>query len=220
VAVCVTVMAFGQRPSAEPPHAAPALNDPRALMEESLRRQRESVEMQRVSVRKQAQTATRTAPSNAFFTAPWVSPPETTPPADPAPPAVECDPPPKEKIGEIVSEISKREGLTPNLLHAVIEQESSYLPCAVSPKGAQGLMQLMPGTAAELGIADPFDPRENVGGGARYLKQLLVKYEGNLPLALAAYNAGPGRVDAARSIPAIPETMNYVEQILNRMRPR
>jgi soluble lytic murein transglycosylase-like protein len=108
--------------------------------------------------------------------------------------------------------------LTPDLLRAVIEKESSYLPCAVSRTGAQGLMQLMPATAAELGLENPFDPRENVNAGARFLKQLLVKYEGNLPLALAAYNAGPSRVDATAGLPLIPETVNYVSEILGRLR--
>ena len=81
-------------------------------------------------------------------------------------------------------------------------------------------MQLMPSTAADLGVENPFDPRENVDAGARFLKQLLVRYEGDLPLALAAYNAGPGRVDSAGGIPPIPETLNYVSGILGRIRPR
>jgi soluble lytic murein transglycosylase-like protein len=74
----------------------------------------------------------------------------------------------------------------------------------------------MPATAADLGVGDPFDPRENVDAGARFLKQLLVKYSGDLPLALAAYNAGPARVDAAHGIPPIPETRKYIADILGR----
>jgi soluble lytic murein transglycosylase-like protein len=126
----------------------------------------------------------------------------------------------EDQIGPIVNEVSEREGLTPNLLRAVIEQESAYLPCAISSKGAQGLMQLMPGTAADLGVEDPFDARQNVDGGARFLRQLLDRYGGNVVLALAAYNAGPARVDSAGGIPPIPETMGYVSGILDKLRER
>jgi soluble lytic murein transglycosylase-like protein len=181
-------------------------------MEASLAKQRESVAKQKAAIRAQL-TAGEPAPAEQFFTIPW-SQPVTWKAA-----ALHCEPVPPEQIGPLVSEISGREGLTPDLLRAVIEKESSYLPCAVSPKGAQGLMQLMPETAAVLGVNDAFDPRENVEGGAKFLKQLLKRYDGNLPLALAAYNAGPSRVDAAGGVPFIPETLNYVSAVLGRLHP-
>jgi soluble lytic murein transglycosylase-like protein len=96
----------------------------------------------------------------------------------------------------------------------MIGQESAFRPCAVSAKGAEGLMQLMPETAAELGVADPFDPRQNLDGGARFLKQLLDKYKGDLPQALGAYNAGPKTVDESGGVPDLQETREYVDAIL------
>ena len=102
----------------------------------------------------------------------------------------------------------------PCLIRAIIRAESNFNPQAVSPKGAQGLMQLMPGTARDMGVLDPFDPGENIHGGVRYFRQLLETLNGSLPLALAAYNAGPMRVIGRDRIPDIPETRNYVERVL------
>ncbi len=187
-------------------------------MEESLAKQRESVARQKAALRAQlsADAPTAAEEQEPFFTVPW-SQPVTW---NSAVAALRCDPVPKERIGPLVAEISGREGLAPDLLRAVIEKESSYLPCAISAKGALGLMQLMPETASALGIDDVFDPRENLEGGAKFLRQLLTRYEGNLPLALAAYNAGPARVDAAGGMPLIPETLSYVSEILRRLRPQ
>jgi soluble lytic murein transglycosylase-like protein len=102
----------------------------------------------------------------------------------------------------------------PKLLRGVVIQESGFRPCAVSSRGALGLMQLMPATAEQFQVADPFDARQNIEAGARYFKELLDRYKGDIPLALAAYNAGPGAVDAAKGIPDIPETRDYVRSIL------
>lgn len=107
-------------------------------------------------------------------------------------------------------------GVTPELLRAMISTESAYIPCAVSDKGAMGLMQLMPATARAMGVSDPMDPADNLRGGVRYLGQLLARYGGNLSLALSAYNAGPAVVDKYGGIPPIPETQNYVRQVLSK----
>jgi soluble lytic murein transglycosylase-like protein len=126
-----------------------------------------------------------------------------------------CDPLPAPEVDSLVGETARRDGLDADLLRSVMKQESSFRPCAVSPKGALGLMQLMPSTAEQFGIEDPFDPSSNVDAGARFLKQLLGRYGGDVAKALGAYNAGPAKVDAAGGVPAIPETMDYVRQILS-----
>jgi soluble lytic murein transglycosylase-like protein len=125
-----------------------------------------------------------------------------------------CDPLSAPQVDSLVGETAARDGVDPTLLRTVMKQESGFVPCAVSSKGAMGLMQLMPATAQDLGIDDPFDPASNLDAGARFLKQLLDRYSGDLPKALGAYNAGPAKVDAAGGVPAIPETVNYVSQIL------
>ena len=116
-----------------------------------------------------------------------------------------------------IEQVAEREGLTPDLLRAVIDRESAFDPCAVSVNGAQGLMQLMPETAAGLGVDDPFDARQSIDGGARYLAQLLARYGGDISLALGAYNAGPTRVDQYHGLPPIRETLNYVAHIMEQL---
>ncbi len=107
-----------------------------------------------------------------------------------------------------------RHGVDPRLVEAVIAVESNYDPTAVSPAGAQGLMQIMPGTQRDLGVSAPFDADANVEGGVRYLKSLMDRF-GDLPLALAAYNAGPERVARHGGIPPIPETQQYVTKVMD-----
>lgn len=116
-------------------------------------------------------------------------------------------------IEAIVERQAAQHAINPDLVRAVIQVESAWNPRAVSSKGAMGLMQLMPATARELGVTDPFDPAQNIRGGVKYLKQLLERYDGNAELALAAYNAGPGAVDRYGRIPPYRETQNYVRKI-------
>jgi hypothetical protein len=117
---------------------------------------------------------------------------------------------------EEIRETAMRYGVNPALVEAVIRIESAFNPWAVSRKGAQGLMQLMPSTASALGVRDAFNPRQNIEGGVRHLRYLLDRYPGNVPLALAAYNAGEGAVDSYGGIPPYTETQQYVQKILER----
>jgi soluble lytic murein transglycosylase-like protein len=116
-------------------------------------------------------------------------------------------------IDEAVKVIAANQSLPPQLVHSVIRVESNYNPLAVSSKGAQGLMQLMPETARRFGVLNAFDPVDNIQGGTRYLKYLLDLYKGDYNLALAAYNAGEGAVEKYGTVPPYPETLNYLIQV-------
>ena len=120
----------------------------------------------------------------------------------------------RERVEPFVQQYAVRQALRPDLVRAVIQVESGFNPRARSPKGAMGLMQLMPATAGELGVRDPYDPEQNIRGGTAYLRRLLDRYEGNEELALAAYNAGAEAVDRhGHAVPPFRETRDYVKRV-------
>src|SRR5580658_3546007 len=172
----------------------------------------DSLAKQRVAAMKQIAAVMGKAPTPAasFFTVPWVE----TPVPFSSPP---CDPMPAADLDKLVEQNSQQEGVKAELIRGVIAQESGARPCAVSWKGAQGLMQLMPATSEQFGVKDPFDPRQNVEAGTKLLKILMTKYKDDVSLALAAYNAGEGRVDRDGGVPQIPETQNYVNDIQSKL---
>jgi soluble lytic murein transglycosylase-like protein len=172
------------------------------LMRAAMEKQRSSIAAQQEAIRKQAQSA-------GAALMPWSNEGAVAP---------LCDPIAEDVAAPLIENAAKANQLPAKLVHAVIEQESGFRPCAISPKGAQGLMQLMPDTAGDLHVQDVFDPKENIAAGARYLKQLLDKYKGDDKLALAAYNAGAAAVDAANGVPDIAETRDYVEAILKKIK--
>jgi soluble lytic murein transglycosylase-like protein len=192
---------------------------PSQAMRESLRKQRASLASQWQAVRRQmAEKSSAVAITPAHFIDPL---PAWTPPLNPLALPVraavwnpaDCPALEAEKVSELVAAAAEKQSLDPALLRAVIKQESGFKPCAVSPKGAQGLMQLMPSTAQDLHVADAFDPRQNVQAGAAYLRQLLSRYKGDLRLALVGYNAGPRRADQPPGTPYPLETQDYVASI-------
>lgn len=124
------------------------------------------------------------------------------------------EPPPKRvEIDTHIEEVATEHGVAPKLVAAIVAVESQFNPRAVSRRGAEGLMQLMPQTAAYLEVEDPFDPRDNIDGGVRHLKRLMRRFHNNLPLVLAAYNAGERAVERYRGIPPYEETRSYVQRI-------
>lgn len=191
----------------EPPKAKAAAPEPDPPKPKAAEKQLNSFERQRLSVERQQQTIRDHFPppfagSSGPVTA---APPPGCPPVTPA------------EVKPIIYREAGRQNLDARLVQAVVETESAYSPCAVSPAGALGLMQLMPSTAESLQVTDAFDPTQNITAGTQFLRQLMDRYGGDLVKALAAYNAGPAKVDAAGGIPPIPETQEYVRKILGKI---
>lgn len=128
-----------------------------------------------------------------------------------------CEPVAQPELSKMIDSVAREHSVDPALVREVARQESGFRPCVVSSKGAEGLMQLMPSTQTQLEVRNPFDPQESLSAGAKLLKQLLDRYQGDLSLALSAYNAGITRVDRTFSVPEIPETKDYVTNILGRL---
>ena len=195
-------------PAAAPGAAAPApaagVSDAQAppkpveTFQSAMEKQRAAMQVQRESVRKQRELAQE-----------WRPPPVLN--------ETECAPIADPELTPLIDRAAQNHQLDSRLLRGVMQQESGFRPCAVSAKGARGLMQLMPATLEQFKVEDAFDPAANVDAGATFLKQLMDKYKGDLKLALAAYNAGPAVVDKAGGIPDIKETREYVESILKKV---
>jgi len=175
----------------------------RAAMESSLAQQRGSVQRQ-----------ARTAGASAI---PWTAPTFAAGENRSIMFQPFCEPVPQSELSVMIENAANNHGVAPSVVREVARQESGFRPCAVSPKGAEGLMQLMPATQDQFQVIDPFNSMASLDAGTRLLKQLLDRYHGDLSLALSAYNAGAGTVDKAGGIPQIPETQNYVANILGRL---
>ena len=167
-----------------------------------------SIEKQRASIEQQIKFIKSPAPPVV------VTPPSFT---VPMPAAYACDPVAQPELTRMIDSVAREQSIDPAVVREVARQESAFRPCAISSKGAEGLMQLMPATQAQLEVHDPFNPQESLSAGAKLLKQLLDRYHGDLALALSAYNAGMTRVDRTFSVPEIPETKGYVADILGRL---
>jgi soluble lytic murein transglycosylase-like protein len=181
----------------------------RAAMEASLAKQR-------ASVQKQAAAA-------GASMVPWTPPTASAPREESSNESQsvmfqpQCDPIAAPELSKMIDTAATNNGVAPSVIREVARQESGFRPCVVSPKGAEGLMQLMPATQDQFRVVDPFNPMASLDAGTKLLRQLLDRYHGDLSLALSAYNSGAGTVDKAGGIPQIPETQNYVANILGRL---
>lgn len=189
-------LSFSPFVNAQGPGASPLKQQ-----QDSIGRQAQSIELQRQSVARQRAVA---------GPAPGV-------PSLEAANSFACEPASAMQIESAVHDASQRYKVAPELIRAVIRQESGGYPCAISQKGAMGLMQLMPATALDMGVAEPFDVAQNVFGGTRFLAELMGRYQGDLIRVLGAYNAGPAAVDRSSGLPPFPETVNYIQSILGNL---
>lgn len=176
---------------------------PKNQAEQARASMQESIEKQKASVQRQIASVKASSPQSA---------PSVIPVG-----AEACEPIAQPELAKMIDSASQQHHIDPKLVLEVARKESGFRPCVVSPKGAEGLMQLMPETQATLEVHNPFDPQESISAGAKLLKQLLDRYNGDISLALGAYNAGALRVDQAAGVPEIPETKDYVADILSRL---
>ncbi len=189
-----------QTPSEQPP-APPSISE---IQAESAKGMLAAAELQKAA----AQRQTTPLAQDSFFSAGWSGP------AMLPPPVADCVPMAESDLEPLISSAAARNQLNPTFIKAVMRRESGFKPCAVSETGAMGLMQVIPETARALNIRDPFDPAQNIDAGSKYLKQMLTRFKGDVRLALAAYNAGPEKVDGPKpAVPDIPETRDYVDSI-------
>ena len=179
------------------PAPAPTPKPPETF-QSAMEKQRASIAIQRETVRKQMEMAVHAQEDET--------------------PAADCPPIADPELTPMIESAAKQHQVEPKLIRSVIEQESAFHACAISPKGAKGLMQLMPATIDQFKVDDAFDPQQNIEAGATYLRQLMDKYKGDLKLALAAYNSGPATVDKTGAVPDIKETQDYVEGVMKKMR--
>lgn len=186
---------------AQPVDATKPLDAPTVKLS-SLDLQRESLKKQRDAIRQQRGVSLATEDFDSQLLIPTLPAPQ-----------MDCPAMESEEVESLISAASKQQAVSPQLVRAMIRQESAFKPCAISVKGAQGLMQLMPATAAQMHVADPFDPKQNVDAGVAYLKQLLKRYNGDLRLALVAYNAGATKADQLSSSQYPRETQEYLANI-------
>lgn len=192
--------------AASPMTASPVSSSISDLQAEIAKKMQAAADLQKAA----AQTQTSPVEPNSFFSVGWSGP------AMLPPPVYDCPPMQESETDPLIRASAARHQLNPALIKAVIQQESGFKACAVSDRGAMGLMQLMPETAELLKTKDPFDPEQNIEAGANYLKQMLSRFKGDLRLALAAYNAGPEKVDGPTpTVPDIEETRDYVDSITN-----
>ena len=209
-------ISLAQQAAAAPAPSAALANkagapDPIAKQTASVAAMQPAIQKQKTSVQAQIGAG---GPADTFFTGAWISPPEI-----PVPVIVPgCVAMPDSDLKPLIAESAKAQDVKAELIRAVIRHESASYPCAISEKGAVGLMQLMPEVAQQFNV-DPLDPKQNIQAGTKYLKQLLGRYKGDMKLAVAAYNAGPQRVDAENKVPDIPETTAYVDAVLKDLAP-
>jgi len=190
------------------PAPAAVAAKPAETLQSAMAKQRAAIAVQRQAVRLQRDSVV-----------PWMlESPRVEAAAAPDAASEDCDPMADPELTPLIDTAAQLHQVEPKLLRGVIEQESGFHACAISAKGARGLMQLMPATVDQFKVGDAFDPKQNIEAGATYLRQLLDKYKDDIKLALAAYNAGPTTVDGVGGIPDIKETRDYVEGVLKKMR--
>ena len=185
----------------------PPQEKPAETLQSAMEKQRAAIAIQRLAVKKQSDSVV-----------PWMlGTPRSEAVSGIEGAAEDCDPIGDPELTPLIASAAQVHKVEAKLLRGVIEQESGFKACAVSAKGAMGLMQLMPATVQRLNVDDAFDPKKNIDAGATYLRQLLDKYNDDIKLALAAYNAGPNSVDLTGGIPDIKETRDYVEGVMKKM---